>query len=335
MKVDCFLRELLFRKFHIAGITFDFLEALLAVCITGTGFLLRTSFPDSGMANGFCLLAEWMLAVSGAVLVTQITGNGRKGILTYGIFLILPVMVADGTILGGQACVGALLCMSALLFLKQDSHLLFSIAMAAVMLLHVRYIGFLPVCILFCQMGRLRKQETAVLTAAGVLRFCVSYRAWFQAGYTLTTFHWPNIYEIVGREAMQGQLIDPLSSVGFFLTLGLLIMGVWILAQGSWKELDSETILELLLFFGLAAVFFLPYMDQTAGYVFCILSVVYGMVRPNRFWIPVGLQIVTFAGYQEAFHGESMMSMWVFALIQLCILAVFAAELYRKAKVTL
>ena len=37
MKVDNFLRELIFRKFRIAGVTFDFLEALLAVCITGGG----------------------------------------------------------------------------------------------------------------------------------------------------------------------------------------------------------------------------------------------------------------------------------------------------------
>ena len=42
MKVDNFLRELLFRKFRIAGMTFDFLEALLAVCITGVGLVLRT-----------------------------------------------------------------------------------------------------------------------------------------------------------------------------------------------------------------------------------------------------------------------------------------------------
>ena len=44
MKVDNFLRELLFRKFRIAGMTFDFLEALLAVCITGVGLVLRIPF---------------------------------------------------------------------------------------------------------------------------------------------------------------------------------------------------------------------------------------------------------------------------------------------------
>ena len=41
--------------------TFDFLEALLAVCITGVGLVLRTSFPDSGMPHPLYLLAEWYL----------------------------------------------------------------------------------------------------------------------------------------------------------------------------------------------------------------------------------------------------------------------------------
>ena len=95
MKVDNFLRELLFRKFRIAGMTFDFLEALLAVCITGVGLVLRTSFPDSGMPHPLYLLAEWYLAVAGAVLVHQITGTGRKSLLTYSVLLILPTVIAD------------------------------------------------------------------------------------------------------------------------------------------------------------------------------------------------------------------------------------------------
>ena len=48
MKVDNFLRELLFRKFRIAGMTFDFLEALLAVCITGVGLVLRNQATTGG-----------------------------------------------------------------------------------------------------------------------------------------------------------------------------------------------------------------------------------------------------------------------------------------------
>ena len=35
---DDFLRTLLFRKFCVGKVKFDFMEALLAMCITGVGF---------------------------------------------------------------------------------------------------------------------------------------------------------------------------------------------------------------------------------------------------------------------------------------------------------
>ena len=92
-------------------------------------------------------------------------------------------------------------------------------------------------------------------------------------------------------------------------------------------------VLRLLLFFGLAAGYILPYMDQAYGYLFCVLAVMFAFTEPKWFLVPVFLQIVTFAGYQEAVNGESMMPMWVFAVIQLGILALFAVHLLKKAKV--
>ena len=333
MKVDNFLRGLLFRKFHVAGVAFDFLEALLAVCITGVGLMLRTAFPDSGMPHPLYLLAEWYLAVAGAVLVYRLAGNGRKSLLTYSVLVILPTVVADGTILRNNACAGALLVVSALLFLESGYVWLFSMAVSAALLLHVRYGGVLAACMLLWHMKKLKNLQLVLPVMAAAARFVYSYRAWMGAGYTLTTFHWPNIYEIIGNTSMQGQLTEPLSTVGLFLTLGLLVLGVWVFSQGNWENQKFSVILELLLFFGLSAVYFLPYMDQTAGYLFCILAVVLAFAETNWFLVPVVLQIVAFAGYQEAVNGESMMPMWVFSVMQLAVLACLAVHLLKVAKV--
>ena len=206
-------------------------------------------------------------------------------------------------------------------------------ALSAALLLHVRYVGLLAVCMLLWQMRKLNNLQLVLPVMAAAARFVYSYRAWMGAGYTLTTFHWPNIYEIIGNTSMQGQSFEPLATVGLFLTFGLLVIGVWVFSQSKWEEQKSSMILELMLFFGLAAVFFLPYMDQTAGYLFCVLAVIFAFAEPKWFLVPVFLQIVTFAGYQEAVNGESMMPMWVFAVIQIGILALFAVHLLKKAKV--
>ena len=168
----------------------------------------------------------------------------------------------------------------------------------------------------------------------------------------MTTFHWPNIYEIVGREAMQGQLFDPVATVGCFVAVGLLLLGVWVFCQGEWKltkavdetsedaatrkngaEIQMLPVLRLLLFFGLAAGYFLPYMDQTYGYLFCVLAVILVLVEPKEFLLAAALQIVTFAGYQECVNGESMMPMWVFAVLQLLVLMYLCVKLLKEAKV--
>lgn len=84
---DDFLRTLLFRKFCVGKVKFDFMEALLAVCITGVGFALRTAFPDSGMPDMRMLMAEWYLAVCAGVLVKRMTGRVRRGLYAYGIMV--------------------------------------------------------------------------------------------------------------------------------------------------------------------------------------------------------------------------------------------------------
>ena len=329
--LDECLRNLLFQKFRIGKLNFDFLEALLAVCITGTGFLLRTPF-ETGLPHWLFLLVEWYLAVSGAVLVWNYTGSRRKTIITYAILTVLPTIVADGTILRSNACIGALLLVSALLFLEKDQQWLFAITSAILLLWSVKYIGILFACMVLWQNQKLKSEHLFVLLAAGGARFVVGYRAWLGAGYTLVTFHWPNIYEIVGKASVQGQLIDPIALVGLFLTLGLMVLTVWLFSQGK-LEPDAKVLLRLFLFFGLAAGYFLPYTDQSYGYLYCIVSVLYFVLVPKEFPVPMLLQIVTFAAYQECFNGEAMMSMVIFSVIQFLIIAWLGIQLLQEAGV--
>ena len=174
------------------------------------------------------------------------------------------------------------------------------------------------------QRKRLLAEQLLVLLAAFGVRFVYSYGIWFGAGYTLDTFHWPNIYEIVGKEAVQGQPVDPAAMTGLFLTLGLLTILVWLFGQGACTECSEREegvrLLRLFLFFGLLAGYFLPYMDQSFGCLYGVLSVVYGMTVLEEFPVPVILQIVIYAGYQEQFRGSSMMPMALFAALQFLVI---------------
>lgn len=327
--LDKWLLALLFQEFSIGKLRFSFLEGLLAVCITGMGCMLRTPF-ETGMPHWAYLLAEWYLAVAVSVLVFWYTINQKKALITYAMLMILPVIVAEGTILRGDAVVGCVLFVSALLFLGTDEerayHWLFTVVTAALLLWSVRYIGILFACMVLWQRRKLRSEQLLVLLAAGGARFLYAYKAWIEANYTLTTFHWANIYEIVGKEAVLGQLIDPIALVGLFLTLGIVVLLLYLFSIREW-EMGRIVFVRLLLFFGLIAGYFLPYMDQSYGYLYCVLSVVYMMLCTREFLVAMLLQIVTFAGYQEAFHGASMMSMTIFAVIQFLIIGWLGIQL--------
>lgn len=331
--IDKWLLELLFQEFQIGKIRFSFLDGLLAVCITGVGYMLRTPF-ETGLPHWAYLLAEWYLAVAASVLVCRYTVSPKKALVTYAMLMILPVIVAEGTIFRGNAVVGCVLFVSALLFWGTDGEKeyrwLFTLVTTALLLWSVRYLGILFVCMLLWQHRKLRSEQLLILLAAGGARFIYTYKVWIEANYTLTTFHWANIYEIVGKEAVQGQLIDPIALVGLFLTLGIAVLLLYLFSLNEWKMegIYGKTVLfRLLLFFGLVTGYFLPYMDQSYGYLYCVLAVVYMMLSTREFLVPMLLQMVTFAGYQEAFHEVSMMPMTVFALIQFLVIGWLGVQL--------
>lgn len=331
-KVDQLLRDLLFRTFTIGSLRFEFLEGLLAVCITGAGFLLRTPF-ETGLPYWTYLLAEWYLAVASAVFVRRATKSRRRALGTYAIVVILPCLVAEGTILRGDACLGALLFVCALLFLEPASgnrcSWLFTIVTGGLLLWSVRYAGLLFACVVLWQKKRLDIRQLLLLLAAGGARFAYTYRVWLHAGYTLATFHWPNIYEIVGRETVQGQLVDPVALVGLFVALGLPVILLWLFSQGDTDRMEAVTVLRLFLFFGLTAGFLLPYMDQSYGCLYGVLGALYVMLAPREFPVGIALQFVVYAGYQEGFRESSMMPMALFAALQfvvICRLGIRALE---------
>jgi hypothetical protein len=185
------------------------------------------------------------------------------------------------------------------------------------------------------QNERLKSNQLLMLLAAGAARFIWSYRLWLCAGYTLTSFCWPNIYGIVGMKAVQGQLIDPVALVGLFLALGLLVLAVWLFGQGKMPSFEKKPafFLRLGLFFCLLAVYFLPYMDQSCAYLPCVLSAVCFLAEPKEFPVAVLLQIAGYAGYQERFNGESMMPMALFSVIQFMVLAYLGVRLLEEAGV--
>ena len=72
--MDEFLRNFISRKWNVRGVTFTFLDLLLAVCITGTGLALRSTVIEYTPTDTWKLCAV-VLEFALAVLCGATSGN--------------------------------------------------------------------------------------------------------------------------------------------------------------------------------------------------------------------------------------------------------------------
>ena len=180
--MDEWLRNLIVKKWKIKALEFSFLDALLAVCITGTGVMLRLAVNDYTPMDGqkqAGLLLELFLIIVCAVIVHDYTGSRNKAFLTFAILAIYPTLVANGALWG-----------------QNSSQYAFPL--------------FLGLCIL----ERGERLRGAVALVVGAILAAVRLKL---SAATLN-LGWPNLYEIIGKS----MFVELYNQVALLCLLGIL-----------------------------------------------------------------------------------------------------------------
>lgn len=206
--MDDFLRDLISRKWKIKGLSFTFLDLLLTVCITGTGLALRSTVIAHTPTNTWKLCGiflEYALAVLAGAIVHSYTGSRLRSLVTYGILVIYPTIVANGS-LWNINCIYYVILFFLGLYLYSRGHALLG--------------------------------SGSIL--AGLLIALFRMRSWWKSlgGVYPTSLNrgWPNFYEIIGKRAF----VDTFDKVSILILLGLLLTGLYWFAekrsslQGIW-----------------------------------------------------------------------------------------------------
>ncbi len=101
--MDEWLRGFVFKKRKLGGVSFSFLDVLLALCITGTGIMLRIAVVHYTVTDALkigAMVLDFFLAVLGGALVYSYTGGRNRAFLTYSILAIYPTAVANSALWG-------------------------------------------------------------------------------------------------------------------------------------------------------------------------------------------------------------------------------------------
>lgn len=295
--MDDFLREFISKKWKIGNLTFTFLDALLAVCITGTGVFLRLpviNYTVTGPEKIGAIVLEYLLAVLCGAVVHRCTGSRNRAFLTYAILVIYPTVAANGALWNVNAVYYVILFFVGL-YLYLRGYRVFS--------------------------------GLSILAGIGI----ALYRMWrtrlaLSVAYPVSlTFGWPDFFEIIPKDTF----VDLYDKVFVLLLAGLLLTMAYCFAKKK-VQMTEELTLQLFLFLAVLIPYFAPYMPAWAGYTADIASLLYFMKRKERFYIPMLHLIVSYSAYAYAMNGVTKLPMVLYSVILLGILIQVGVDLYKE-----
>ena len=138
------------------------------------------------------------------------------------------------------------------------------------------------------------------------------------------TLSWPNIYQIIGPEA----LIQVYSGLGKCLILVILMCTMYDMSRRKYR-MTPRIMVEMVLFYAMITVYFLPFMHERYGYLADVLTVLYAVLRPKRFYVPMLHVLISCVSYTKFLTKESTLPMVFYAFLLLFLLATVGMDLYR------
>ena len=238
-------------------------------------------------------------------MIWKVTGSKRKGILSYGLFLIVPTIWANSALWaqGDIIFITFLLLCFYYLFEDHPCKAMFFYGMAFVFKLQSLFI-FPFLVILWVN----KKVDLKHFLWIPALYFLSIVPAWI-AGRPLMdliniymaqgaqdvwslSIKWPNIYQIIGNQFF---LLE-YASAGTWLILGILMVILYAMAQKRYR-ITNEFIVQMALFFAILTPWFLPHMHERYGCVADILAIIYAMMNTKKFYFPLVQIQVSFNSY--------------------------------------
>ena len=274
-------------------------------------------------------------------MIWKVTGSKRKGILSYGLFLIVPTIWANSALWAQCDIIFMTFLLLCFYYLFEDRpcKAMFFYGMAFVFKLQSLFI-FPFLVILWVN----KKVDLKHFLWIPALYFLSIVPAWI-AGRPLMdliniymaqgaqdvwslSIKWPNIYQIIGNQFF---LLE-YASAGTWLILGILMVILYAMAQKRYR-ITNEFIVQMALFFAILTPWFLPHMHERYGCVADILAIIYAMMNTKKFYFPLVQILVSFNSYMAYLShlgsDEPTIYYGVWAFVELGLLILVGLDIWH------
>lgn len=296
--------------------------------------------PMTAYKGLHCILDFVAAAILGK-MIYKVTGSRRKGVLSYGLFLIVPTIWANSALWAQCDIIFMtflLLCFY-YLFVDRPCRAMFFYGMAFVFKLQSLFI-FPFLVILWVN----KKVDLKHFLWIPALYFLSIVPAWI-AGRPLMeliniymaqgaqdvwslSIKWPNIYQIIGNQFF---LLE-YASAGTWLILGILMIIMFAMAQKRYR-ITNEFIVQMALLFAILTPWFLPHMHERYGCVADILAIIYAMMNRKKFYFPLVQILVSFNSYMAYLShlgaDEPTIYYGVWAFVELGLLILVGLDIWH------
>lgn len=274
-------------------------------------------------------------------LIWKATGSSLKGIVSYGLMLIVPTIWANSALWAQCDIIFMtflLLCFY-YLFEEKPCLAMFFYGMAFVFKLQSLFI--FPFLVILWVNKKVQIKHFLWIPA---LYFLSIVPAWI-AGRPLMeliniymaqgaqdvwslSIKWPNIYQIIGNQ----HFLLEYASAGTWLILGILMCILFAMAQKRYR-IAKEFIVQMALFFAILTPYFLPHMHERYGCVADMLAIIYAMMNIRRFYLPLIQILVSFNSYMAYLShlGSNEPSIYygVWAFVELGLLIIVGLDMWK------
>ena len=285
------------------------------------------------MMSGF----DFMAAIVAALIIYEITKNRTKSLLTYAVFMLNPIFLVNSSLWAQCDMLPmfwVLLC--TYFFVKERPSMamfFFGVAFA----FKLQPLWLVPMLVILWVNKKVDLKHflwlpvnyfigiiPAWIAGRPLLDLLTIYISQTEAEGWSLALKSSNIYYLIGETGF----IDEYHTAGVWLSLAVFMIVLYYIGRKKLK-INAEFILLLGGFVGLLAPFFLPQMHERYSFFAEVFLILYAVLKPKKFYLPVFQSLTSFMGYSIFVAQDWSLPIQYMPFITLAVLFLTGYEVYK------
>ncbi|MEG0660355.1 MAG: hypothetical protein RR443_07290 [Anaerorhabdus sp.] len=298
---------------------------------------LLTYLPFSSLTSIKLLsvCCDFLLCIVVALITFKITNSKNKSVLTYTITFMLPSVILNSALWAQCDSLIMLFMAICILFFLHNKPVGGCISFGIALAFKVQSIFIAPVFLLLLLHKKVDFKHLLLIPLVYLISvvptalmggnyFDALSVVYYQVTTTATdlSFNCANIWS-----ALRGINSPDLGSFGTMLALSATLICAYILII-KVKVLDNTTLFLCFLFFVLIIPYLLPYMHERYYYYAEVLAIIYAIINPKRFYVPLVIVAVSVLSYLPFLFNVEPIPLTVLSLAILVILSIITYDLF-------